>query len=219
MAVIHTVTQGECLASIARRYGIGDWYRIYHDASNAEFRRKRPNPHVIFPGDQINIPENEIKDQACATDQKHVFQLIARPTILRVRVEDTQGKALANKAYRLTLDRNKYEETTSGDGLIEKPVDPALESADLTVWLDDARSESVTWKLQLGHLDPIGELTGVQARLNNLGFDCGDEDGEWDQTVKSALMLFQARHGFEPTGDMTQETLQCLLEQHDHLQR
>jgi hypothetical protein len=53
---IYTVKRGDTLSSIARQHGIGSWQALYNDPSNVAFRAKRPNPNLIFPGDQINIP-------------------------------------------------------------------------------------------------------------------------------------------------------------------
>jgi LysM repeat protein len=53
----HTVKSGETLSGIARHYGLPSWQALYNDPSNEAFRKKRSNPNLIFPGDQINIPD------------------------------------------------------------------------------------------------------------------------------------------------------------------
>jgi hypothetical protein len=52
----HVVKPGDTLSGIARRYGVKSWQELYYHPSNASFRSKRPNPDLIFPGDQVNIP-------------------------------------------------------------------------------------------------------------------------------------------------------------------
>ena len=53
----HIVRAGENLTAIARKYGYSDWKTIYDHARNADFRKKRPNPNVIMPGDEIYVPD------------------------------------------------------------------------------------------------------------------------------------------------------------------
>lgn len=53
----HTVRAGENLTVIAKKYGYPDWRTIYNDPKNADFRRKRPNPNLILPGDLLFIPD------------------------------------------------------------------------------------------------------------------------------------------------------------------
>lgn len=52
---LHVVRPGDTLTRIAKRYGVADWRSIYFAPENAEFRRKRPNPDRIFPGDEIVV--------------------------------------------------------------------------------------------------------------------------------------------------------------------
>ena len=66
----HTVKQGECLSSIAAKYGFGDWKALYDHPSNAALKKKRPNPHVLFPGDVVSIPEKEKKQARVKTGQE-----------------------------------------------------------------------------------------------------------------------------------------------------
>lgn len=53
----HVVRQGECLSAIAKRYGFASYRIIYDHPDNAELRRARPNPNLLFPGDVIVIPD------------------------------------------------------------------------------------------------------------------------------------------------------------------
>ena len=58
----HTVKPGECLATIGRDHGIR-WQKIYDHPDNAEFRKERPNPHVVNPGDRVFVPELKRRDE------------------------------------------------------------------------------------------------------------------------------------------------------------
>ena len=53
---IYTVKPGDTLTTIALHHGISSWQTLYNDPANKDFRVKRPNPYLIVPGDQINIP-------------------------------------------------------------------------------------------------------------------------------------------------------------------
>ena len=66
----HRVKQGECLTSIAARYGFADWRAIYQHPNNAELRKKRPNPSLLFPGDALFIPEKRRKTVAAQTGKE-----------------------------------------------------------------------------------------------------------------------------------------------------
>jgi hypothetical protein len=48
------------------------------------------------------------------------------------------------------------------------------------------------WSLRIGHMNPIDHDSGVIARLQNLGFDCGD--------LASSIRAFQEKVGLEATG-------------------
>ena len=61
---MYTVAQGDCLSSIALHHGYADWRKIYNHADNADFRRLRPNPNCIYPGDSIYIPETDTRTES-----------------------------------------------------------------------------------------------------------------------------------------------------------
>jgi hypothetical protein len=53
----YTIKSGDTLSKIAKQAGITDWRTIYNDPQNADFRKKRPDPDKIYPGDTIWIPD------------------------------------------------------------------------------------------------------------------------------------------------------------------
>jgi len=57
MGTRYTVQLGDTLSRIAVRHGLPSWRMIYNSPDNAEFRRKRPNPNLIQPGDVLILPD------------------------------------------------------------------------------------------------------------------------------------------------------------------
>ncbi|MCI0329966.1 MAG: peptidoglycan-binding protein [candidate division Zixibacteria bacterium] len=216
MATIHKVKQGECLSSIAQKYGFPDWKKIYNHPENKDFKEKRPNPNVLYPGDKIFIPDKEEKEESCGTESKHTFKVKRLKTWLRLALKDEKGDVFAGKKYKLAVGGQLYEGTTDSDGLIEHQIPADEEAGKLTVWLnEDGSGEGVTWNLKIGHLDPIEEVSGVQARLNNLGFNCGAVDGIFGPKTKEALKAFQSSVGLEISGQIDQATRDQLCQLHD----
>jgi hypothetical protein len=54
--VIYTVVKGDNLTRIARKFGVRSWTDLYNHPDNEDFRAKRPNPNLIYPGDLVKIP-------------------------------------------------------------------------------------------------------------------------------------------------------------------
>jgi N-acetylmuramoyl-L-alanine amidase len=215
MPTEHTVQQGECLASIAKKYGFADWHTIYDDGSNSAFRTKRPDPHVLFPGDRLNIPDKNVKTESCATAMVHVFRLARKQTRLRIIVRGIDRQPLAAKKYKLTVEGEVHEGVLPGDGLLDELIPANALEGELKVWTEDDFPDFVdTWKLNLGHLDPVESLTGVQARLNNLGYDCGPVDGVNGPRTQAAVKAFQKDHGLEVDGIPGPKTQDALKGEH-----
>ena len=213
MAHWHTVRQGESIPSIAERYGFNDWNVLYQHGENGDLRSLRPDPNVLAPGDKVFIPTKEQKYVEVATEQTHRFQLSRRMEQIRLVLEDEDGTVFAGKKYVLTVGSIEVEGTTDGDGVLEEEVPAIADEAELQVWLEDGAAPMV-WKLDIGRLDPIDTVSGVQARLNNLGFDSGPEDGDLGEQTAAALKAFQQRMGLEPSGILDDETKQRLVAEH-----
>ena len=59
MGTPYVVQEGDYLAKIARDQGYDSWEDIYYHPDNAEFRRRRPDPNRIYPGDVIILPDRD----------------------------------------------------------------------------------------------------------------------------------------------------------------
>lgn len=223
----HVVEQGECLSSLTNLYSFSDYRLIYNHPNNSQLKRKRPNPNVLYPGDEVFIPDKEYKEFTKATEKRHKFILRSPKVMLRLVVKDENWKPFLGKNYELKFEglARPYSGTTSSsDGKIEHPqagepeIRSDVEEAELTVWLSPNRSQPpAVWRLRLGHLDPVEELTGVQKRLANLGFPVIVSDGEVNGPTKEALAAFQTLAGLEASGDNDQKTRDALVQHHDKL--
>lgn len=187
--VLHTVRQGECLSRIALHYGFTDWRVVYDHPQNTEFRQKRPDPNLIYPGDRLFVPDPEQKSEPCATGRLHRFQLSAPHKLLRLAVEDLAGNRIAKAPYTLIVEGTTYEGTTDADGVVEQPISVAAEVGTLRVG-------TLWWPLKIGHLNPLDDVpdagvSGIQARLRNLGYDPGPVDHELGRRTRAAIRAFQ----------------------------
>src|SRR5687767_1791959 len=123
----HTVVQGEYLKKIAEQYGFRQWKTIYNAGENSDFRRKRPNPNVIYPGDRIYIPDKIAKEEAAQTGASHRFVIKGAPLKLRLVLRDPGGEPLDKEPYELTFSVAGEKQTpikarTSGAGVLEHPL-------------------------------------------------------------------------------------------------
>ena len=208
----HLVQQGECLAAIARRYGFADYRTVYEDASNAELRRKRPNPNVIHPGDVVALPRKESKEVVAGTGRVHRFVMPGPGKVLRVRVLDAEGNPVAGEDASVAVDGVRMERRTGSDGALTVPAAVGASKAVVTI-----RGREL--EFALCHLNPAVEApdegaSGVQQRLRNLGYFRGAATGRFDRGTRLALWLFQFDEGLVTDGRPTAETVRRLEEAH-----
>jgi N-acetylmuramoyl-L-alanine amidase len=214
----HLVEQGECLSSIAEKYGFKDYRSIYDHPQNRHLRQKRPNPNVLHPGDLVFVPDKEKRKEPCSTEKRHRFVVKSATVLLRIYLKETGGKALANLNYTLAVGEQKLKGRTDGEGLLKQEIPADVHSGKLT--LDDL---GISWELEIGHLDPVDDktdetvrMTGIQARLNNLGYFCGAVDGVFGPLTEAALKRFQKEvlKREEPDGKPDRETRDALVKEH-----
>jgi N-acetylmuramoyl-L-alanine amidase len=212
MGETYVVVEGDCLASIAAANGFSDWRTIYNASENADFRQLRPNPNVIFPGDEIVIPTKQPGGQSCGTSQVHRFVVKLPKARLRVKVAD--DRALK---YELAVGEATFRGKAGQGAVIEQPVAPDATTGTLKVYpesfasADDAGDQAVTIQLQLGGLDPADTWSGAQARLSALGYYYGDVNGTTDDATVGALAWFQQDSSIDITGELDDNTQQALI--------
>lgn len=214
----YQIQEGDCLLNIAKRSG-HLWQTIWNFPANADLKAKRKDPNILLPGDHLTIPPVAIKQEPRPTEKRHKFVLHGRPAKLRLRVmiEDDDDPAPAgggsapqqkpepkprrNQPYKLDIDGKLFTGNTDGDGYLEVPIPPQAAQGKLIIGPDN-----MTVKLVLGALDPIETMSGVQGRLNNLGFNAGQITGELNKRTRAALQMFQMQYGLEATGNLDDAT-------------
>jgi len=218
MPVEHRVEQGECLSSIADGYGFSDYRTIYNHPDNADYRQKRPNPNVIMPGDVLTIPDIASKTIACETGLRHVFTLKQAITKLRIFLASDSGELYGGKRYRLTVDGEDHEGETDPEGLVEQTIPAGAKEAELVVFLSDSEEQEIegySLHLELGALDPPDYVSGAQARLINLGYECESVGGTLDAATQAAIEAFQEHNGLSVSGVLDDATVEKLRQLHE----
>jgi hypothetical protein len=214
----YTVEPGDTMVRIAHKFNFPLWQTIYDHADNAELKKKRPDPQVLYPGDRVFIPEPREKTVSVETGRTHVFRQPPLRAVLRIVVQDENGKPCANKPYILAIGDNAISGRTQGNGLVEFEVEPNPQDGELTVWPDGKGGRTLQFQLRLGDLNPLDTPSGVKARLRNLGFDPGSITGGIDDKTRDAIRTFQIVAGIPVTGELDEKTKAELEKAHDQKQ-
>jgi hypothetical protein len=215
MPTNHIVQSGECLSLIAANYGFTSWKTIYDAPANADFRRKRPNPNVIYPGDVLVIPDRDYRTEPNrGTEKRHSFRLKGEKWVFRIAMKDENGGGIEGEPFQFQVAGAPLVQGRTGPkGLIEVPVQAAARSATLK-FLGERLD------VRFGMLDPISTVKGVQERLNNLGFNSGAVDGIVGPITRKAVYAFQTTQpDLRATGDIDDVTRARLLQIHDNDRR
>lgn len=209
MPTTYTVRPGDHISAIAAKFGFRRYKTIWDYSENAELAKKRKNPHVLHPGDQVVIPDMDVKQFGVPTGQRHVFVVARTALMLRITVRDFDSLPVANADCELTVDGTLYLLTSDAEGRIETAVPATAESGVLK--LSDLGLEV---PVKIGHLDPEDEASGWQARLINLGYYHGSVGENDPAEIRHALEEFQCDHSLPITGEADQTTRTKLKQVH-----
>jgi hypothetical protein len=203
MSKTHIVKQGEHLSSIAQDNGFANFHTIFDHPNNADLKAKR-DPHVLFPGDQLFIPDRQLKTEQGATTLRHTFTIELQPLFLRLRVLDLDGQAVASAKCDVRVEGAKDPDdgiTTNAKGILTDPIKPTDHKADVIVHVPPPKpappkkgdppsppptDETIEFDVKIGHLNPKIKLSGQQARLNNMGYFAGYSLNDLDQLLWAA---------------------------------
>jgi N-acetylmuramoyl-L-alanine amidase len=204
----YTVGEGQCVESIAAAHGFF-WETIWNLTENAGLKQTRKDPNTLLPGDRIFIPEKREKAEPIATEKRHRFKRKGVPSFLSIYVLQF-GEPVANRRYIANIDGELRNGTTDDKGLVKEPVLPGARRCTLTVGEGD---DELILELTIGGLDPVSEISGVQKRLDNLGYKCR-VTGKMDDQTGAAIKTFQKDHNLEMTGNPDNASRQALLDHH-----
>lgn len=209
MAINYETEPGDCISSIAYEYGFF-WTTIWNHPNNAQLRKERKDPNILAPGDLVYVPDRRLKEASRPTGQMHRFQIKSVPAKFRLQLFEGETPR-AYQAYELIVGNIKLTGKTNANGVLSESIPPDAKEGELIIGPHRER-----YVLLFGHLNPVSELSGVQARLTNLGYDCGGGDGEMNHETENALKAFQSRFGLEVTGVADGPTCEKLDYLHDH---
>jgi hypothetical protein len=209
MPTNHTVAQGEHLSRIAFNYGFTDYKKIWNDPANADLQQLRKDPNVLYPGDELVIPDKETREETRPTEALHKFKLHLSTLNLRLVLKDFENKPIAKAKCRLDVEASSDDLTTGGDGKIERIILPVDENGRLVV-----AEKEIDLPIRIGHLDPADTPTGQKGRLNNLGYDAGPLEVEDDLRFRSAVEEFQCDNKLTVDGVIGPQTQGKLKDVH-----
>jgi hypothetical protein len=196
----HKVKAGECLTSIAAHYGF-TVDMVWNLSDNASLKEKRKDPNTLVPGDVVAVPDRREKVVSCETAKTHRFKLSAPSAVFRLQIFEDE-KALASQDFELKIEGKSYTGKTDAQGLLDVTIPCSAKEGTLTIG-----PNKEIFELQFGHLQPVSETHGVDARLRNLGFV--------DEKREDALRAFQKRFGLTESGEADKATTDKLTEIHD----
>jgi LysM domain len=195
----YVVQQGDCLSNIADQNGL-KWETIWNDPNNSALRQKRLDPNVLYPGDELFIPDRQTKELPRSTDQRHKFVKPGARAKIKIQLLDDY-KPRASVKYELEIDGVSKSGVTDGNGFVEQPIPPGARRGRLLV--GEGTTKDV-YELRLGELDPLDTEEGVRGRLVDLGFG--------NDNLNDAISAFQRREGLDVTGEANDGTRSRLKE-------
>ncbi|MFV2090474.1 MAG: peptidoglycan-binding domain-containing protein, partial [Pseudomonadales bacterium] len=238
----YSVKQGDCISSIAFKSGFRP-DTVWNHSENAELKNLRKDPNVLAPGDSVFIPDTEVVQVSAATDQKHRFRRKAVPEILRIVLEDSQGRPRAGVNYTIDVDGTSTDDQTGDDGLIEFPIQPDASECNIYIepeveevaegegkmalMLDDGSGYEFV-ELGSGEEEEGPEDTN-EAETEHYSFELGgldpvDTDDGFKQRLtnlgydttdlEEATKQFQAQAGIESSGVNDPDTKRELRDSH-----
>lgn len=243
MPTEHTISQGECILSLANQYG-HKWETIWNAPENEKLRKERGHPGVLLPGDHVSIPDRKLATLDLATNKTHSIQVVLNLVTVRLRLmeppplakEDPTGGRASADQKSVTVDdpeppapvadkpranvawvvRVAGEQVASGKSDADGYIEVKLkpEVTEAEVIVEPGTLKELRLPLALGGLDPVTTVSGVKQRLYNLGLDCGDTTDEVNENFAAVVAAFQQGQGLPTTGEVDDRTRGRLREVH-----
>ena len=245
MAENYEVEQGDCVSSVAFEYGLpwetlwnhsdnahlkqarknpnmlkcGDTLHV-PDLTTKEYERPTEQRHQFkLKGEPVRLrlrimeaPPPKATNRATVQEGSQNGDGKSRSEAQATK-NSQKEEPRSDLPFILAIDGKLSQGRTTSDGLIECAIPPNAQMGQLI--LEPGTPAEFIVLLKLGCLEPIEEVAGAQARLNNLGFKCGVVDGIIGPRTKTALRRFQESNGLKTSGELDEPTRSKLREAHD----
>jgi hypothetical protein len=208
MPIRHTVEPGDSVLSLSEEHGLFA-PTIWDDSANSALRTQRTDMNILLPGDVVVVPDVRLRLEKRPTGKKHRFRRKGLPAIFRIQIFD-ENIAVANKHFKLVVDGVEQSGKTDSMGIAEKFIPAGSREGLMTIG-----DNEIELTLQFGYLNPLNDISGIQNRLQNLGYDCKSEPGVLNDETHQALRDFQRNHGVKVTGEPDAATKAKLEQVHD----
>lgn len=213
----YVVKQGDYLTKLAHRHGF-DAESVWAHPKNAELRAARRTPEVLAPGDVLYMPNAPREGLPFKPGVKNRYK--ARVPKVEVTLCFKDGSApLADEPYEvrgLTAAHGDEDAPaalgrTDAEGRVTLHVPLTVREVTVTF-----PHRNVVYPVRIGDMDPETEMSGVQKRLQNLGFLSPDPDPEVDlgELIRGAIAAFKKSHGLGESGELDAATRDALLNAH-----
>ena len=135
-------------------------------------------------------------------NQKQKFRVQVKKEKVNVRVGAIGGVVWSNRKVELDIEGVIIESKTDDDGVAEfiLPVSRTDEATLLIYTKKETSKPAYKVQIKLGHLDPITEYSGQQARLTGLGYDCGSVTSHASKQYEESVLQFQKDYGLTADG-------------------
>lgn len=208
----YVIRQGDYLTKLAARFDF-DADRVWNDAANADLRATRPNREILQPGDVLRIPTRGREGDRITAGGAHTFRRVVPTVGVRLVLKTTDGQPAAGHTFQiegLPAGTESSTGTVGDDGVVQFRAPVGVDSVRLVL---ESTSPPMRRSLlvRIGHMDPVDEPSGVQKRLQHLGF--GPRIALWDEPLRrAAIESFQRWRELPVTGEPDDATQRALVE-------
>lgn len=146
----HIVVEGENLSTIAQAEGFRDFRKLYDAQENAALRAKRPNPNLIFPGDEVVIPDRKPVKIPVTPGTRVVVQKqppAPLPDAMEVACVDPKLGPIPKLRMQLVSNGVFFERTSDANGLVslQEPSLKAGAVVDVVSIIDDSETQVIDY--------------------------------------------------------------------------
>ena len=210
----YIVRQGDHLARLAYVHGF-DANEVWSHESNAELRVMGRTPEILNPGDILYLPVKPKEGLAFSAGTSNRYRAQV-PTVKVSMAFKDADRVLADEPYEvhgLGTDGSSGQpeaRKTDGNGKVE--LELPVTTREVTIIFPN---QNIAYEVRVGDMDPASEISGVQKRLENLGYLPRDRESASEAAyMQGAIAQFQKEHGLSPTGTLDENTSKLLKDEH-----